>query len=76
MAKMKSVQVPRPGGDFEIVELEIPEPGPGHVRIRLLACGVCHSDVVTKEGLFPGKRRALEVTKERLEERVQGCWYQ
>jgi D-arabinose 1-dehydrogenase-like Zn-dependent alcohol dehydrogenase len=54
MAKMKSVQVPRPGGDFEIVEREIPELGPGHVRIRVLACGVCHSDVVTKEGLFPG----------------------
>jgi D-arabinose 1-dehydrogenase-like Zn-dependent alcohol dehydrogenase len=54
MAKMKSVQVPRPGGDFEIVEREIPEPGPGHVRIRVLACGVCHSDVVTKEGLYPG----------------------
>src|SRR3989441_278977 len=54
MAKMKAVQVPRPGADFELVEREIPEPGSGHVRIRVQACGVCHSDVVTKEGLFPG----------------------
>ena len=35
-------------------EREIPEPGPGQVRIRVLACGVCHSDVVTKDGLLPG----------------------
>ena len=54
MAKMKAVQVPKPGADFEIVEREIPQPGSGHVRIRVQACGVCHSDVITKEGLFPG----------------------
>jgi len=54
MPKMKAVQVPKAGADFEIVEREIPEPGPGHVRIRVQACGVCHSDVVTKEGVFPG----------------------
>jgi D-arabinose 1-dehydrogenase-like Zn-dependent alcohol dehydrogenase len=54
MAKMKAVQVRKAGADFEIVEREIPQPGPGHVRIRVQACGVCHSDVVTKEGLFPG----------------------
>jgi len=54
MAKMKAVQVPKPGADFEIVEREIPEPGPGQVRIRVQACGVCHSDVVTKDGMFPG----------------------
>ncbi len=54
MTKMKAVQVPKAGADFEIVEREIPQPGPGHVRIRVQACGVCHSDVVTKEGLFPG----------------------
>jgi D-arabinose 1-dehydrogenase-like Zn-dependent alcohol dehydrogenase len=51
---MKAVQVSRPGGDFEVVEREIPQPGPGQVRIRVQACGVCHSDAVTKEGLFPG----------------------
>ena len=54
MAKMKAVQVPKPGAAFEIVEREIPVPGPGQVRIRVEACGVCHSDVITKEGLFPG----------------------
>jgi len=50
---MKAVQVPSPGADFEIVEREIPEPGVGQVRIRVQACGVCHSDVITKEGLLP-----------------------
>ena len=54
MAKMKVAQVPKAGGDFEIVEREIPQPGPGHVRIRVQACGVCHSDSVTKDGVFPG----------------------
>jgi D-arabinose 1-dehydrogenase-like Zn-dependent alcohol dehydrogenase len=54
MAKMKAVQVPKAGGDFEIVEREIPQPEAGHVRIRVLACGICHSDVITKEGLLPG----------------------
>jgi len=54
MAKMKAVQVPRAGADFELVEREIPEPGSGHVRIHVQACGICHSDVITKEGLFPG----------------------
>src|SRR6202045_5156430 len=54
MATMKAVQVPKAGADFEIVEREIPQPGAGHVRIQVQACGVCHSDVLTKEGLFPG----------------------
>ena len=54
MPKMKAVQVPKPGGDFEFVEREIPEPGPRQVRIRVQACGICHSDVIIKEGLFPG----------------------
>src|SRR5277367_2459035 len=51
---MKAVQVPKPGGDFEVVEREIPEPVAGHVRIKVQACGVCHSDVLTKEGAWPG----------------------
>jgi len=42
------------GADFELVERDIPEPGPAQVRIRVQACGICHSDVVTKDGLFPG----------------------
>jgi D-arabinose 1-dehydrogenase-like Zn-dependent alcohol dehydrogenase len=54
MAKMRVVQVPRPGGPFEMVERDIPEPGPGWVRIKVQACGICHSDSVTKDGLFPG----------------------
>jgi D-arabinose 1-dehydrogenase-like Zn-dependent alcohol dehydrogenase len=54
VATMKVAQVPHPGGDFEIVEREIPEPGAGHVRIKVQACGVCHSDVLTKEGGWPG----------------------
>ena len=54
MPKMKAMQVPKPGGDFEFVEREIPEPGPRQVRIRVQACGICHSDVIIKEGLFPG----------------------
>ena len=51
---MQAVQVPQPGADFELVERDIPEPGPAQVRIRVQACGICHSDVVTKDGLFPG----------------------
>jgi D-arabinose 1-dehydrogenase-like Zn-dependent alcohol dehydrogenase len=51
---MKVAQISNPGGDFQIVEREIPEPGTGHVRIKVQACGVCHSDVLTKEGAWPG----------------------
>ena len=53
MATMRVAQVSRPRGPFEIVERAIPEPGPGTVRIKVQACGICHSDSVTKEGLFP-----------------------
>lgn len=53
-APMKVAQVPAPGADFQIVEREIPEPDAGHVRIKVQACGVCHSDVLTKEGSMPG----------------------
>src|ERR1700721_451332 len=54
MAKIKVVHGQKAGADFELVEREIPQPGAGHVRIQVQACGVCHSDVMTKEGLFPG----------------------
>ena len=54
MATMRVVQVSRPKGPFEIVERPIPEPGAGAVRIKVQACGICHSDSLTKEGLFPG----------------------
>ena len=53
MPKMRVVQVTRPKAPFEIVEREIPEPGPGSVRIKVQACGICHSDSLTKEGTFP-----------------------
>jgi D-arabinose 1-dehydrogenase-like Zn-dependent alcohol dehydrogenase len=51
---MKVAQVASPGGDFEIVEREIPEPRAGEVRIKVQACGVCHTDALTKEGSWPG----------------------
>jgi D-arabinose 1-dehydrogenase-like Zn-dependent alcohol dehydrogenase len=54
MPTMRAVQVSRPGGPLELVERPIPEPGTGSVRIKVLACGICHSDSITKEGLFPG----------------------
>jgi D-arabinose 1-dehydrogenase-like Zn-dependent alcohol dehydrogenase len=53
MATMRVVQVPYAKGPFEIVERDIPEPSAGLVRIKVEACGVCHSDSLTKEGLFP-----------------------
>ena len=54
MATMRVVQVSRPNGPFEIVERQIPEPGTGSVRIKVQACGICHSDSLTKEGAYPG----------------------
>jgi D-arabinose 1-dehydrogenase-like Zn-dependent alcohol dehydrogenase len=51
---MKAAQVPRPGAAFEVVEREIPRPARGEVRIKVQACGVCHSDAFTKEGHWPG----------------------
>jgi len=54
MPSMRAVQVSRPGGPFEIVEREIPQPGPRDVRVNVQACGLCHSDSLTKEGHFPG----------------------
>ena len=54
LAPMKVAQISKPGGDFQIVERELPAPDAGQVRIKVQACGVCHSDVLTKEGLWPG----------------------
>ena len=54
MSKMRAAQVSRPNGPFEIVEREIPQPGAGSVRIKVQACGVCHSDALVKEGRWPG----------------------
>ena len=54
MTRMRVVQVTHPKGPLELVEREIPEPGAGAVRVKIQACGICHSDAVTKEGIFPG----------------------
>src|SRR5262252_6002342 len=52
--KMRAVQVPKAKGPLEVVERDVPEPKPGWVRVKVEACGVCHSDSLVKEGLFPG----------------------
>ena len=54
LAPMKVAQVPAPGAEFQMVEREVPKPGAGQVLIKVQACGVCHSDVLTKEGALPG----------------------
>src|SRR5512134_551178 len=54
MSRMRGVQVPHANCPLELVEREIPDPGAGQVRIKVQACGICHSDVLTKEGLWPG----------------------
>jgi len=51
---MKAAQIGKAGGDFELVEREMPEPGPGQARVKVEACGICHSDALVKEGLWPG----------------------
>jgi D-arabinose 1-dehydrogenase-like Zn-dependent alcohol dehydrogenase len=52
--KMKAAQISKAGGDWELVERDIPEPGPGQVRVKVEACGICHSDSVVKDGIWPG----------------------
>ncbi len=54
MAQMTAVQISRPGGPFEVVKREVLAPGPNQVRIRVQACGICHSDMFVKEGHWPG----------------------
>lgn len=54
MTLMRAMQVSEAGGRFELVEKEIPHPAAGEVRIKVNACGICHSDLFVKEGLFPG----------------------
>jgi D-arabinose 1-dehydrogenase-like Zn-dependent alcohol dehydrogenase len=51
---MRSVQVSKANGPLEVIEKDIPEPGARQVRIKVQACGICHSDSVTKDGLLPG----------------------
>ncbi len=52
--RMKAAQISKPHGQFELVERQVPAPGPGEVRIKVEACGICHSDMFVKEGLWPG----------------------
>ena len=54
VATMKIAEIAGPGADFQIVEREIPEPGVREVLIKVQACGICHSDVLTKDGFWPG----------------------
>jgi len=54
MAKMRVAQIPRPNGPIELVDRDVPSPGAGEVRLKVQACGICHSDAMVKEGLFPG----------------------
>lgn len=54
MLRMRAVQVKNADGPFELVERDVPDPAAGQVRIKVQACGVCHSDSFTKLGLFPG----------------------
>jgi len=52
--KMKAAQISKAGGDWELVERDIPEPGPDQVRVKVEACGICHSDTLVKDGIWPG----------------------
>ena len=53
-SKMRAIQISRAGGSFELVERAIPQPAAGQVRIKVQACGVCHSDALVQGGLWPG----------------------
>ncbi len=60
--KMKAAQISTPGGDWELVERDIPEPGPRQVRVKVEACGICHSDRFVKGGFWPGTGDSRGVT--------------
>src|SRR5688572_14602464 len=54
MPTMRAMQVSKPNAPFELVEREVPTPGPRQVRVKVEACGVCHTDVLVKSGAYPG----------------------
>jgi D-arabinose 1-dehydrogenase-like Zn-dependent alcohol dehydrogenase len=54
MTGTKVAEIRKPGGNFELVERDIPQPGPAQVRVKVEACGICHSDVLVKDGSWPG----------------------
>ena len=75
MSTYRVAQVAAPGGPFEIVEREMPQPGPGHVRVAVDACGICHGDTVFVNAAFPGVRFPLVPGHEiagRIEELGEG----
>ena len=61
MAKMKAVQVSKPNGPFEVVERDVRDPGPGEIRVKVEACGICHSDALARSGAYPGLTLAVLV---------------
>lgn len=64
MSKMRAMIVPEAGASLQMIERDLPEPGSREVRLRVNACGVCHSDSVTVQGLMPGSPiRACPVTR-------------
>jgi len=69
---MKTVQISKPGGNFELVERPIPQPARGQVRIKVEACGICHSDALVKEGLWAGIQYPRAGTRDRRLHRC--CW--
>ncbi len=71
---MKTAQVTGPGAELQIVEREIPAPSPGQVRIRVQACGVCHSDAFTKDGSWPGRRLATTWPRRRRGHSRRPLW--
>ena len=54
MPLMKAMQISKAGGDFELVQKEIPTPKENEVRLKVQACGICHGDAIVKEGHYPG----------------------
>jgi D-arabinose 1-dehydrogenase-like Zn-dependent alcohol dehydrogenase len=78
MPKMQVVQVAKPGGPLELVERDVPEPPEGHVLVKVQACGICHSDSLTKEGHWPGLQfprvpgHEIAGVVEKLGSRVEG----
>src|SRR5579885_3077952 len=78
--QVKKMQVKKPGGSFEPIEERADEPSPGWVRIRVQACGICHSDALTKEGAWPGIAWVVDVVGEgggtrKAGDRVGVGWY-
>src|SRR5262245_66361122 len=88
--QVKAAQISKAGGDWELVERPIREPGPGQVRVKVEACGICHSDLLVKDGLWPGLQYprvpghevagridavARDVTEWKPGQRVGGGWH-